>query len=110
MLSDLRLTDQAATCFSPRGHESFCNLTASRAWYRPPEIACIACQRSASHPVAYFRSSGRYLTQKTIVGMLFEIGIVLALSCQYMIVFSFFSLATSVAVSRTSQSEVFGST
>ena len=60
--------------------------------------------------ISYFRSSGRYLIQKTIVGMLFGSGVVLALSCQYLIVLSFFSFATSVAVSRTSQSGVFGST
>ncbi len=60
-------------------------------------------------PVSYFRSSARYLIQKTMLGMLFGSGVVLALSCQYIIVLSFFSFATSVAVSRTSQSGVFGS-
>jgi hypothetical protein len=62
-----------------------------------------------SHRVAHFRSSGRYLIQKTIAGMMFGTGVVLALNCQSLIIFSPFSLATSVAVSRTSQSGVFGS-
>lgn len=59
--------------------------------------------------ISYFRSSGRYLIQKAIFGMLFRSGVVLALSCQYVIVLSFFSFAISVAVSRTSQSGDFGS-
>ena len=62
-----------------------------------------------SDPVTYFRSSGRYLIQKTIFGMMFGSGVVVALSCQYLIIFSSFPFATSVAVSRTSQSGVFGS-
>jgi Isochorismatase family len=65
--------------------------------------------RRAAGGISYFRSSPRYLIQKTMLGMFFGSGVVLALSCQYLIVFSPVSFGTSVAVSWTSQSGVLGS-